>query len=314
MIMPAKKRLQLGLSVFLPLLHSVSLATDFNITEFQPGIFVHQGQHVSFEHENRDDIANIGFIEGDDCIAVIDTGGSIDIGKKLKHAIETISKKPVCYVINTHVHFDHVLGNYAFVNNDTKFVGHKMLKDAMVASTEFFLDEYANELGSSKQTEDTKNLIVLPDVLVEDTLEIDLGNRKLTLTAHKIAHSRNDLSILDQQTGTLWLSDLLFVDRIPAIEGKLKGWLSVLDEIKALEPNHVIPGHGNLALSVDKAMALQHAYLMEVLTETRSMIQDGAFMEDVIDKVGQETKTQWILHEQHHKRNISNAFVELEWE
>jgi len=37
-------------------------------------------------------------------------------------------------------------------------------------------------------------------------------------------------------------------------------------------------------------------------------------MDEVIDSVGATEKKQWLLHEQHHRRNVSKAFTELEWE
>ncbi|NIQ14496.1 MAG: MBL fold metallo-hydrolase, partial [Candidatus Dadabacteria bacterium] len=53
----------------------------------------------------------------------------------------------VCYVINTHIHFDHVLGNKAFEHGETKFVGHKNLQEAIEANRGFFLQEFAGDLG-----------------------------------------------------------------------------------------------------------------------------------------------------------------------
>lgn len=55
----------------------------FNITEVSEGNFVHYGIHVTIDDKQHDDIANIGFIIGDTCIAVIDSGGSVKIGQKL---------------------------------------------------------------------------------------------------------------------------------------------------------------------------------------------------------------------------------------
>ena len=120
--------------------------------------------------------------------------------------------------------------------------------------------------------------------------------------------------IYDFQTKTLWLSDLLFVERTPVIDGSLKGWLTVMDDINKKEFKHVIPGHGTPDLLPVDALARQQIYLETLLNETRSMIEQGAFMEEVIDQVGQSEKEKWVLFDEQHKRNVSRAFVELEWE
>ena len=119
----------------------------FNLSQVADGIYLHSGVHVAFTDPQHDDIANIGFIVGNDCIAVIDTGGSVTIGQELLLSIREISNLPICYVINTHVHFDHILGNLAFMNEDAQFVGHIKLIDAIEQSRDFFLEQSKNDLG-----------------------------------------------------------------------------------------------------------------------------------------------------------------------
>lgn len=285
-------------------------AVALELAQVAEGVYVHQGQHRAIDESGRDDIANIGFIIGEQCVAVIDTGGSIEIAKQLQKEITKTTDKPVCYVINTHVHFDHVLGNAVFDNDKTRFVGHINLPDELTANVDFFLEEFKAELGNSAKPE----LIVKPGLLVEDRLEIDLGNRVLELRAYPPAHTSTDISIFDKQTGSLWLSDLLFVERIPVLDGSLKGWLNVMEEIAAMEVSYVIPGHGPGSDSLADALQPQMQYLTTLVNETRAKLLSGAFMEEVIDEVGASEAGKWKLYEQQHKRNVSKAFIELEWE
>ena len=299
----------------LVLLFSITCAASgngetFNLTEISEGVYVHQGKHVGLEHADNDDIANIGFIIGDECIAVIDTGGSIDIGGRLREAVREISSLPVCYVINTHIHYDHVLGNAAFRDDQAKFVGHQNLADEMEHNRAFFLSEFTANLGENPGD----SSIIGPDITVSDELDLDLGNRVLTLSAHPPSHTYSDLSVYDNKTGTLWLSDLLFIDRIPVLDASLKGWLKTMEKLKSLEANHVIPGHGTITMPWPEAASAQDDYLDMLLNETRNEISKGSFMEDVVENVGKDEKTRWLLHEQNHRRNVTKAFTELEWE
>lgn len=284
--------------------------TAFNIDEVAPGIYVHSGVHVPFEDPQHDDIANTGFIIGNDCVAVIDTGGSVRVGQQLLDSLQSVTDKPVCYVINTHVHFDHVLGNVVFKSGDTKFVGHTGLADAMAASSGFFIEEFREDLGEHANAEG----IVAPTVLVEDTLELDLGDRVLLLKAWPVAHTHTDLTVLDRKTNTLWLADLLFIERIPALDGSLKGWLAVIDQLEKEQYATVIPGHGPVVSNWPDGLKPQKRYLTMLLEQIRKRIAEGAFMEEVVETVGEQEKQAWLLHEQHHKRNVTKAFTELEWE
>ena len=282
----------------------------FNLTEVASGVYVHQGKHVSFESPEHDDIANIGFIVGDNCVAVIDTGGSVRIAQALWTAIQKTTTLPICFVINTHIHFDHLLGNIVFQNEGMKFVGHLNLADEVDANRVFFLERFRGNLGN----EPTENSIVGPNLLVDDSMQLDLGNRILDLTAYDSAHTHADLSIFDRRTGSLWLSDLLFVQRIPALDGSLKGWLTISNKLRETSAERVIPGHGSVSASPSSALDAQQRYLEILLSQTRQKIAEGLFMEDIVDTVGSNEKQKWLLYEQHHKRNVTKAFRELEWE
>ena len=282
----------------------------FNLEPVAQGNYLHRGIHVEFTHSQHDDVANIGFIIGDKCIAVIDTGGSVTIGQKLLLSIREISRLPVCYVINTHVHFDHLLGNLAFKNEAAQFVGHVQLADAVEQNREFFLEQFKEDLGPAPD----KNSIIGPNLTVDNTMDLDLGNRIIRLTAYQTAHTRNDLTVFDIETKTLWTGDLVFRERIPAFDGELKGWLAVLEDILNQDLNLIIPGHGTPSNDVKQALSQVKSYLKMLLDETRKAIANGEFLEDVVNTIGQSEKENWLLHEQHHGRNITKAFVELEWE
>ena len=145
-------------------------------------------------------------------------------------------------------------------------------------------------------------------------MELDLGNRLLRLTAYQTAHSNTDLTVLDLKTNTLWTGDLIFKERIPALSGKLKGWLTVLETLQNEAIDLAIPGHGTTSNNWPQTYAAEEAYLTMLLNDIRQAISKGQFLEDAVNFVGKDEKQEWLLHEQHHARNVTKAFTELEWE
>jgi len=279
------------------------------MTEVAAGVFVHSGVHEEASPANDDAIANIGFVLGDDAVAVIDPGGSAREGRELHAAIRARTDRPISYVILTHVHPDHIFGTAAFRDDKPDFVGHAKLPGALAQRGGYYLRRLREALGDGAESSE----IVTPTLLVSDRLELDLGGRHLMLRAHGPAHTDNDLTILDDKTRTLWLSDLLFVDRLPVVDGSLLGWLRELDELTAIAADRAVPGHGPVAVPWPAAEP-ERRYLETVARETRAAIRAGTSIAGAASQVGQSERGRWLLFDEFHPRNVTASYKELEWE
>ncbi|MDD4915198.1 MAG: quinoprotein relay system zinc metallohydrolase 2 [Methylococcales bacterium] len=280
------------------------------VTRIAPGIYLHQSDHHWPDRNNHGEIANIGFIVGERCVAVIDSGGSPQQGIALRNAIRQITDKPVCYLINTHVHPDHIYGNIAFKQPGVRFVGHYKLARAMAVRGQHYLGRAEETLGLHINQDN----IIPPDLQVRDSMTINLGNRELLLTAHAAAHTDNDLSVYDKATNTMWLADLLFLEHIPVIDGSIRGWLSELEKLEKNRYALVIPGHGTPVTDWPLSLQPEIAYLTGMATEIRSLIKQGGTLEQAVNSVGLDAKNHWRLFDEFHRKNITTAFAELEWE
>jgi quinoprotein relay system zinc metallohydrolase 2 len=293
-----------------PVVSAAAEVEALPVQRIAEGIYVHQGRHLLPDAGNRGEIANVGFVVGEDCVAVIDSGGSPAQGQALKAAIEATTRVPVCHVINTHVHPDHIYGNLAFQQAGVHFVGHHKLPQAMAVRAPYYRDKAARDLGLALESKH----FIPPDVRVTDTLTLDLGGRTLQVVAYPAAHTDNDLSVFDQKTGTLWLADLLFMEHVPVVDGSLNGWLKVIDTLATLPAQRVIPGHGPLVARWPEALAAERSYLLALQQEVRAALAAGKTLEQTLAETRAEHYGQWALFDQFHRRNVSTAFAELEWE
>lgn len=280
-------------------------AEPLSVTEVAPGVFVHRGRHVDIDDPARGDSANIGFIVGERCVAVVDSGGSLATGQALRAAIAAQTPLPVCYVINTHAHFDHVLGNAAFAADGPQLVGHANLGPSLAANQTYFAERFATELAGAT--------LGVPDIAVDPTLELDLGARTLLLTAVAEAHTAADLTVLDVATGSLWSGDLLFMERLPVLNGSLRGWLEWLETAHGIKASRVIPGHGPVSAPWPAALGPERDYLSGLLKAAREAVAAGTFLEDVTADAESRAPADWLLTSPH-ARNLGKAYREVEWE
>ena len=280
------------------------------LAEVAPGIHVSQGVQEETAAENLGAIANVGFIVGGESVALIDTGGCRLWGQRLREAVRGVTGLPIRYVILTHMHPDHIFGVAAFLQDQPEILGHAGLPAALARRQEYYLRRLREVLGDLAEGSGA----VPPTKTIERRMEIDLGGRVLEITAHPPAHTDNDLSILDRSTGLLWASDLVFLERIPALDGSLLGWLQVMDELARITAASVVPGHGPRSAPWPQALADQRRYLERLRDDVRALLRRGGSMEEAMDRAGQAEAQRWLLFEDYHRRNVAAAFHELEWE
>jgi len=283
-----------------------------------PGVWLHAGKLEDWGPSNGGDVANLGAIEGERCVAVIDTGGSLATGRAWRAQLAVATGgKPVCWVIDTHAHPDHVLGNAAFRGAgpggaDPEFVGHARLPAALAARGPYYLNALARDFGGAAEP----TAIVAPTrtVAAGQVETLDLGGRRIELQAWPTAHTDADLSVFDPTSGTLFTGDLLFVEHLPALDGKLLGWLAVMDRLAARsDVRAAVPGHGPVQRQWPQALAPQRRYLEGLRDGVREALRANRSLAETVDRLGGKDIDGWQLTERFHKRNVTAAYAELEW-
>ena len=280
----------------------------FRVTEVAPGVFVHKGQHAVPGPDNRGDLANLGFVVGRDAVAVIDAGGSAAVGRDLLNAIRARTDLPIRWLILTHMHPDHSLGSSVFAEVGAKIIGHPNLGLAMASRAEFYIEANARLMGDAFEgTVAPTGIETAPEVL-------DLGDRVLRLEAHPTAHTDNDMTVLDVETGTWFMGDLLFIDHLPAVDGSIRGWMTAIEENTGKPVARVVPGHGPVAVAWPEAGDAMVGYFAGLMSTIRTGLAENRSMLDMVEEADRTEDPRWLLFRDFHPRNTTTVYQELEWE
>jgi quinoprotein relay system zinc metallohydrolase 2 len=286
------------------------------VDEVAPGVFVHAGTPEYVNRDNRGDVANLGFIVGAEAVAVIDTGNSPTIGTRLRDAIRQRTDLPIRYVINTHMHPDHIFGNAAFAEDRPAFIAHASFQSALMARADGYQRRLEEDLGAEEAANATMaaptRTVGLPPA---PALKLDLGGgRVIELTAWPTAHTNNDLTVFDPVTATLFAGDLVFLDRLPTIDGDVTGWLKVIDELATVPARRVVPGHGPVSVPWPQAMEPQRLYFTTLIDDIRALQKRGGTIEQAAEQAAASQRGRWRLFDEDNPRNAVTVFAALEWE
>jgi len=203
------------------------------LTEIAPGLFVHVGNMALMTRTNEGAIANVGFVVGNDAVAVVDSGGSVREAHRLLAAIRSRTTKPIRYVLNTHQHGDHTGGNDAMMTANAQVVITKQARANMVA---------AKQPG-------------LPQVTFTDEAQVFLGGKEVAAKYVGRGHTNGDAVILFPTERVIHMGDLYVSGIAPFCDssagGSIKEWDATIRRALALDFDKVIPGHGPVTTKAD---------------------------------------------------------------
>jgi glyoxylase-like metal-dependent hydrolase (beta-lactamase superfamily II) len=213
------------------------------------------------QHANKNNqgyMINSTVIIGDKGVILVDSGGTLEVGRHIAKAIRRITPKPVTHVINTHHHGDHYLGNSAF-KGATVISSEKCR--AMVVETGYEWLELMEQLVG-RRFPDTKPVAAGVTYQEGSKTEIMLHGIQLAFWVPKGSHTVGDMLVYLPQDKILVTGDIVVNGTVPVMQdASIKNWIGTLGEIQELEVNTFVPGHGDL-MTMSDVNALQRAIIV----------------------------------------------------
>lgn len=227
-------------------------------------------------------VPNIGIIEGNDAILVIDTGMGMQNGQHVYQVAKDIAKNRKIYLTTTHFHPEHQFGAAEF-KDATYIINQKQeheLKDKGANYLQMF-----RAFGQIEKKVLEKVVIRNADKTYSKRTVLDLGGRLVTLQEMP-AHTRGDQIIYDQTSGTVFMGDLYeknFYPIMPDADAKGSEWIKVIQQTIEMKPKIVVPGHGKLSTSQDLQKFKQH--MLRVKSLVKQHIALGLNQDQIIQTI-----------------------------
>lgn len=194
--------------------------------------------------------ANTGVVIGNNGILVIDTLSSTKEAKELIRDINQISNKPIKWVVNTHYHFDHTLGNSEFAKINAQIIASSQTSIDLKKKMQLSINNYESYGMTKEEIEGTE--AAYPTITFYKKMTLDLGGLTAEIYDPGCSHTNGSSFVYLPDQKIIFAGDILFKDAYPYIgEGNIKEWCHILDSMRKFNANEIIPGHGPISTNKD---------------------------------------------------------------
>jgi len=202
--------------------------------------------------------SNSAFVVTNAGVLLFDTGSSSDIGLAMKKAIAQVTDQTVRWIINSHAHGDHWLGNAAFKDTVEAIYATEQVAKNITSEGKTWVDNFKQlTKGATGESE-----ILAPQKFITERTIIKLGDREVTLFLSGDSHSPGDILMWLSDEKVLVTGDVIYSDRMPSTyDSNLPQWIKLLGELEAMQPNVVVPGHG-VVTDVEGVTRLKNLFQM----------------------------------------------------
>ncbi len=283
---------------------------DTRAVEVAPGVYLLRGASGEVDAGNLGRVGNAGFIVGDSGVIVVDTGTSYRHGLALLDAVAQVTSRPVKLAIVTHTRQEFLFGAAAFRERGIPVAMHAAAARLMAARCETCLKTLRRTLGDEPMQ---GTAMFTPDRSFDAPHRLDLIGRPVEVLSFGHSSGPGDSAVFDVRTGVLFAGGLVDWMRIPDVQDSdLAGWKSALAALRALPVKAVVPGHGPLAPPA--SIGAVGRYLDQLGTHAQALLDQGAALSEVADRLGLDEFEGWDQYETVHRRNASVVFLRLERE
>ncbi len=280
---------------------------------------------------------NAGFVIGDDGVLVFDTFFTPAAIEELIGEIQTLTKLPIKYAVNSHYHLDHTGGNQVLVARGVPVIAHDNLIQWQTTRNKRFLP--APEELQKRRADAVKQLSETPEdqkdkraplerqirrldammtikltnptvTFGSGTVHLYLGKRKVVLSTLP-GHTGGDVFAYIPDANVVFTGDLGWSKTLPnLVDATVNDWIPTLDKILSQYPTaKFIPGHGNVAEAAE--IKDFRDYLDDLRTRVKQGIADGLTVDQAKQQLKLPEKYKAFAFQNFATPNVDDMYKEL---
>lgn len=240
---------------------------DFATTEVSKGLYMLSGVG-GFTG------GNIGLSVGEDGVVMIDDSMP-PLLDKMKRAIASVTPNKVDFLINTHVHGDHIGNNEAMGKDGTHIVAHDNLRRHLIKKG------VRTQEGMKPAPKHA-----LPVITFSKSMSFHLNGEEANIFHVAHAHTDGDAIIHFKDANVIHTGDTFFNGMFPYIDlasgGSVKGYIKAQQRVIDMsnDQTKIIPGHGPLATKKDLQAAVD--MLIDSKKLIKALVKAGKSEDEVV--------------------------------
>lgn len=243
-------------------LQAQDFASSFDATEVAPGIYMLTGAEGKFGG------GNMSVLVGDDQVVLIDDA-MVPTAQPVLDAVDKLAGRAPDFVINTHVHGDHVGGNALMQENGAYVVAHDNIRKRLSADSK----DAGGDGG-------------LPIITFSESVTFHVNGHEVFVFHVHHAHTDGDGAIYFRGHNVIHAGDILFNNLFPYIDldngGSVEGFIEAQEKLIAMADDEtvLIAGHGELANKADVERNL--AVLVDGRKRVKALVDQGMSEEEIL--------------------------------
>jgi glyoxylase-like metal-dependent hydrolase (beta-lactamase superfamily II) len=281
--------------------------------QVSPHAYYVRGQSGVISTANEGFNSNAGFVVTEDGVVVFDALGTAALGKRLSEVIAGKTSQPVRTVVVSHYHSDHFYGVQAFAGPGVEIIAHQLVRDYLAtAAPQLRLEERRQSLA---RWVNRRSRIVEPTRYVGDEATFRLGGLTFRVLHAGPAHTPEDLMMLVEEEGVLFVGDLMMAGRIPYVaDADVSAWIAAIDRVLTMKPKVVVGGHGPYSTDAVTDLTTTRDYLVYLKAQLSAAFEEGLTFEEAYERVDWSGFSHLPAFEAANRGNAYQTFLNVERE